>query len=409
MRILLVTQYFYPENFKSNDLAFELSKRGESVDAMVGIPNYPEGVYFKGYGIFRKRHEVINGVNIYRVFQTPRGRKASAIGLSLNYLSFVFSGLVRVFFQFLWKRKYDAIIVYEPSPITQMIPAIILGKLTNVKVFSWVTDIWPDSVIHSIGPQKAARIVRPLNYITNWVYKHSDTLLISSKRMKELINRDADYSDKIVYYPHWCDDMLKMPVDNDIPSLPKGFIIMMAGNINSGIGIEGIIECMSLLRDIDDLHFVFIGGGTLEHEFKEKIVKYGLRNVHVLGRFPFSKMPAFYEKADAMFLSLEKTKLPHLRATVPSRMQSYMSAGKPILAMIDGAAAEIIEEANCGYAVPAGDAKGLSDYIRNCLLLDKDSFRQKGCNARIYFEEHFLLEKCIDNLYEIINTEKNNK
>ena len=147
MRILVVTQYIYPENFKSNELVFELAHKGHHVDVLTGIPNYPEGVYYKGYGLFKKRVEKKDGVTFYRCIQTPRGRKASGIGLGCNYLSFVFFATLWVLFFFVWRKKYDAIITHEPSPITQLIPAIILGKIRKVPVYSWIMDIWPDSVV----------------------------------------------------------------------------------------------------------------------------------------------------------------------------------------------------------------------------------------------------------------------
>lgn len=104
-RILVVTQYIYPENFKSNELVFEMSKRGYHVDVLTGIPNYPEGVYFDGYGLFKKRIEKKAGVNFYRCWQSPRGRNASGIGLSLNYITFVISATFWVFFYFFMEKE----------------------------------------------------------------------------------------------------------------------------------------------------------------------------------------------------------------------------------------------------------------------------------------------------------------
>ena len=163
----------YPETFKSNDIAFELVKRGYEVDVLTGIPNYPEGVYYKGYGLFKRRIEKVNGVNFYRCFQFPRGRKASPIGLSLNYISFVISACLWIFGFFAWKKSYFAIITHEPSPITQIIPAIILSKLRGTPVYSWIMDIWPDSMTDAVSP-KIAKILTPqLNTMTNFVYRGS--------------------------------------------------------------------------------------------------------------------------------------------------------------------------------------------------------------------------------------------
>ena len=177
-RILIVTQYIYPETFKSSEMAFELAKRGYKIDVLCGIPNYPEGHYIEGYGIFSKRIEKKDGVTFFRCFQTPRKILPGFIGMSVNYVTFVISATLWVLFYFVWKKHYDAIITHEPSPITQLIPAIVLGKIRNVKVYSWIMDIWPDSVISSIGEGKISRIMsRILNAITNWTYRGSDKLL----------------------------------------------------------------------------------------------------------------------------------------------------------------------------------------------------------------------------------------
>lgn len=402
MRVLIVTQYFHPENFKSNDIAYELAKRGHQVDALVSIPNYPEGKYYKGYGLFKKRHEVVNGVSIYRCFQSPRGKKASAIGLSLNYISFVISATLWVLFFFAWRKKYDAIIAHEPSPITQIIPAIILGKLRKIPVYSWILDIWPDSVISSVGEDSYAKKI--LGKITEWVYRHSDRILVSSKGMMDLVNRNRDYSDRLIYFPNWCDDILALPQTKSM-NLPNGFKIMMAGNLNEGIGVDTVIELVDALRDTDNLKVVFVGGGTKEQIIKEELGKRGLTNYVMTGRLPFAQMPVLYAQADAMLLTLRKTELLHLKATVPARLQSYMAAGKPILAMIDGCSSDIINQADCGFAAPAGDVNTLVDYIKNTVMQDPHSFKEKGKNARIFFEKYYQKDSCISNLEYYIRGE----
>lgn len=405
MRILILTQYYYPESFKSTDIGEELVKRGHQVDALVGIPNYPEGKYYKGYGVFSRRHEVVNGVNIYRCFQTPRGKKASSIGLSLNFLSFVFSSVLWVLFFFVRKKKYDAIITHEPSPITQIIPAIILGKIRRIPVYSWILDIWPDSMVSSIGESKARYIKPILTRITEWVYKNSRLILVSSKGMMDLVNRNHDYSDKLVYFPNWCDDILSLP-KKESDHLPEGFKIMMAGNLNDGIGIEAVVNLAERLRDIEDLYIVLVGGGTREEMLRNAFKGKGLQNVIMTGRKPFSEMPDLYAQADAMFLSLKKTDLPHLKATVPLRLQSYMSAGKPILAMVDGSANNVINSADCGFSAPAGDTHTLSDYIRNTVMKDPDAFKAKGMKSRKFFEEYYQKEYCLSNLEYYITTQE---
>ena len=241
-RILIVSQYFYPESFRINELAFELAKLGHHVDVLTAIPNYPEGKYLKGYGIFKKRKEVINGVNVYRCFHFPRGN-AGNLAMSINYLSFLISASLRVLFQFVWKGKYDAIIGFQMSPVTQVVPGCILGAIKKTKVLTWVQDIWPDSITDNTSEKQNKFLLPPLSKITEYVYKHSDKILITSKGMAELINRNANYSNKIEYVPNWCDDFSKVLSNLDV-KVPTGFNVMMAGNLGEGIGPDEIMKAV---------------------------------------------------------------------------------------------------------------------------------------------------------------------
>lgn len=402
-RILVVTQYIYPENFKSNELVFEMAKRGYHVDVLTGIPNYPEGVYFKGYGLFKKRIENKDGVTFYRCLQTPRGRKASGFGLALNYLSFVFFATLWVLFFFIWKKKYDVIITHEPSPITQLIPAILLGKIRGVKVYSWIMDIWPDAIKNAVSESNYKRVFPLLNAVTEWTYKNSHKLLITSKGFEELMCRYNDYHDKIVYYPNWSVDMSVNTSDFKTPKLPDGFKIMLAGNLGDGQDLDSVGECIKLLKDCKDVKWIFVGDGSRKKWLDQFIIDNDLSDCAVtLGRFPGSAMPAFFKDADAMLVTLRGGFID-LDMTVPARVQSYMSAGRPILGMIGKGTVDLINEYDCGYAVTPSDYKALADVIRNKVLTDKEGFARKGINGRKMYEEQFTLKKCIDHLEEIIS------
>lgn len=401
MRVLLLTQYFHPEYFKSTDIAFELVKRGYEVEALVGIPNYPEGVYTKGYGIFKRRVETINGVKIYRCFQTPRGRKATPIGLAINYASFVFSATFWVLFFFAWKKKYDAIITHEPSPITQIVPAIILGKIKKTPVYSWILDIWPDSFISKAGGM--AKYLKPsVGAITEYVYRNSSLVMVSSKGMMPLVNRKHDYTEKLVYFPNWCDDILALPVKESV-KLPDGFKVMMAGSINGGIGPDDVMKLVEELKNEEGLQMIFVGGGSKEQELRDFVKERGINNVVMTGRLPFEQMPALYAQADAMLLTLKKTDKPHLKATVPARLQSYMAAGKPILAMIDGCSQDVIKAANCGYCADAADYEAMALQIRKMKSLAQSELDRMGKNSRNFFECHYQMNGCLDNLEHYLN------
>lgn len=400
MKVLLVTQYFYPENFKSNDIAFELAKRGHEVDALVGIPNYPEGKYYKGYGIFRKRREVVNGVHVYRAFQTPRGK--GGWRLPVNYLTYVISGCMDVLFYFAWK-KYDCVICHETSPIFQAYPGLLVSKLRKIPFYMWVLDIWPDAM-RSGGGMKNEKIIGWADRRVKSIYKSCTKILISSRRFTESILPKGDFANKVVYFPNWSEDMLKMPATYNTPELPNGFIIMIAGNLGKSQNLDAVAEAMVKLHDIPEVKWVFVGDGSRKEWLDKFIDDNDLKDCAItLGRFPFEAMPAFYQKANAMLVTL-RASFPHLGMVVPARLQSYMSAGRPVLAMIGPGGQDIIRESDCGYAVDAGDVDAFVQVVREKVLTDREGFEAKGGNGRRYYENNYRKEDCINHLEEIIKT-----
>lgn len=400
MKVLLVTQYFYPENFKSNDIAFELAKRGHEVDALVSIPNYPEGKYYKGYGIFRKRREVVNGVHVYRAFQTPRGK--GGWRLPMNYLTYVISGCMDVLFYFAWK-KYDCVICHETSPIFQAYPGLLVSKLRKIPFYMWVLDIWPDAM-RSGGGMKNEKIIGWADRRVKSIYKSCTKILISSRRFTESILPKGDFANKIEYFPNWSEDMLEMPATYNTPELPNGFIIMIAGNLGKSQNLDAVAEAMVKLHDIPEVKWVFIGDGSRKEWLDKFIDDNDLKDCAItLGRFPFEAMPAFYQKANAMLVTL-RASFPHLGMVVPARLQSYMSAGRPVLAMIGPGGQDIIRESDCGYAVDAGDVDAFVQVVREKVLTDREGFEAKGGNGRRYYENNYRKEDCINHLEEIIKT-----
>lgn len=399
MRVLLVTQYFYPENFKSNDIAFELAMRGYNVDVLTGIPNYPEGNFYKGYDVFRKRIQKVNDVCIYRVFNFSRGY--SKVSLVFNYLSYAINASFLAIWFAIFKKKYDAIIVHQVSPIFQAVPAIVLGKLTKTKIYTWVLDVWPEAFISGSGINNKM-VISVLNRITRWVYKNSQKILISSRRFIDSVNKKGDFSSKVVYFPNWSEDMLLKESSCELPQMPDGFLIMIAGNMGGAQNLDAIVKVAQELKDIEEIKWIFVGDGSrrlwLETFVKENNLE---KTVFCLGRHPYNMMPSFYSRANAMLVALNEN-YEDLKMVVPARLQSYMSAGKPVLAMIGIGGRELVEESDCGYAVSGNDYKGLAFIIRNRILTDKQGFAKKGENGRKFFLQNFTKAKCIDNLEMII-------
>lgn len=398
MRILIITQYFYPENFKSNDIAFELVKRGYKVTVLTGIPNYPHGKFFHGYGVFSKRVQNVAGVKIKRALLFPRG-KGGGIKLALNYFSWALFASIYAFFLSLFS-KFDAIIVHEPSPITQGIPAVLVKKMQKIPIYFWVLDLWPESLI-SVGGVNNKTVINFFTRIVKWVYDSSDKILISSKGFRQSILEKGNYENKLIYFPNWAENIFSSSHEDSLPKLSDGFIVMFAGNMGEAQDLKNIMESTLVLKENKEIKFVFVGDGRKKAWVDEFIIKHSLEDtVITLGRYPLEMMPSFFSKADVMLLALKDELIFNL--TVPAKLQAYMAANKPIVAMINGEGGNIINEVNCGIAVSAGDSHGLAKAILKLKQMPLESRNQLGINGREYFLKHFTLEQCMNNLCHII-------
>lgn len=399
MKILLVTQYFYPENFKSNDIAIELTKKGHEVTVLTGLPNYPEGKIHNNYGFFKNTRENFQGVDVIRTWLVPRG-KGGGVRLFLNYFSWAFFASLRAF-SLSFQKKFDVILVHEPSPITQGFPAIVIAKMQRVPLYFWVLDLWPESLT-SAGGVKNKAVLSVFTKMVQYIYDNSDKILISSKGFKESIVAKGNYADKLIYFPNWAEDSIsKGNSDYPIPELPKGFKIVFAGNIGVAQDVNSIIKTALILKKQLDIHFVFVGDGRSRKQLEDFVSKNNLHTtVHFLGRFPIAAMKTFFNQADVLLVSLKDELIFNL--TVPAKLQAYLCTKKPILGMLNGEGAAIINEANCGFSANAGDSEGLAKEIIKLYEMSYHERNILGLNGFKYFEKNFTMYKCIDNLELIL-------
>ena len=400
MRILVISQYFYPENFRINDLCYGLKEKGHEVTVLTGKPNYPNGNFYEGYGFFKKRVEVINGINIYRSNLIPRG-KGSGFRLFINYLSFVFFGVFRLFFI---KGRFDKIFVYAPSPITVGYLGAFASFLFRAKPYLWVHDLWPESV-KDAGGIKNEIVLSLVNLMTQSIYYFYNTILVQSPSFKEYLMAQGVDEKKIIYYPYYAEsfyDIVDPKPDIDAIFYKK-LNLVFAGNIGVAQSFDTIIESAKIAsRMFDDFQFIILGEGRDKKRVLDKIESMSLtNNFKFLGSFPPEEMPKFFASADALVVSLKKTKI--FSMTIPGKLQSYLASGKPIIASLDGIGAEIIKESSSGYVTPSEDHHGLAKSI---ISFDKLSLEQRsklGVNARKYFEKEFERDKLLLKLIDIFN------
>ena len=397
-KILFVCQYFYPETFRGNDVAFHLAEKGHDVHVITGTPNYPAGKFFAGYGIFKKRHEVIRGVKVTHLPIVPRGLD-NKIMLMLNYFSFLVVGSLYMLWHAVF-HKYDMVFCQQLSPVMMSMPAVMYKKIRKVPLYTWVLDLWPESLT-AAGGINNKHVLGFFDWFVKKEYKHSDKILTSSRSFDQSILAYGDYKDKIVYFPQWSDGVSNSSVEFDLPKIPEGFVVMFAGAVGEAHGMECNMQAALLTKENKDIHWVIVGDGR-KLEWVQKFIKEnGLEEtVHTLGRFPSETMPLFFDKADVMLVSLTDSPLFNLYA--PAKISSYMASGKPIIACLNGEGGEVVKDAKCGWSVKAGDVEGLARLVTELYGMDKSLLAEKGANGLKYYNEYFEKEKCLRKLDEIM-------
>ena len=401
MKILIVSQYYYPENFRINDLALEFKNRGHNISVLTGIPNYPTGSFFEGYGIIKKNKEVINGISIYRSPLITRG-SGSKIRLGLNYISFVIGALFTS--RKLLSKDFDIIFVFEPSPITVCIPAIFIKKIKKIPICFWVLDLWPESVI-SAGNLKPGFILRILNPLVKFIYNNSDKILVSSKGFTNSIAQKGINKNKLTFFPQWAETIFK-PIVADgslINNLPeKSFKIMFAGNIGEAQDFPSILKAAKILKANMNIQWIILGGGRKEEWVKNKIKEDHLEGCfHMLGSFPLEMMPKFYANADCMLFSLKREYI--FSITIPAKVQSYLACAKPVVGMIDGEASNIIKDAKAGLVCPSESPEILAKNIERLSKLNERELRKLGSNALSYYKKEFERTMLMNRMEAIFN------
>lgn len=400
MKILVISQYFWPENFRVNDLCIELSKRGNSVSVLTGLPNYPSGNFVKGYNFFNKRTELWNEINIYRTRVIPRG-KGSGLMLMLNYISFAIFASIRIFFI---KKKFDKILVYQLSPATIGLPGFIASKKFNAPMYFYIQDLWPESLTDA-GNIKSSIILKLVNKMMLFYYNHSAKILVQSKGFIEYLNNKGVNLNKIIYLPNTVENYY-LPVEKNYnykKYFPSGFNIVFAGNIGQAQDFETIINAAKILKDKNlKINWIIIGDGRGKKYALELITKLSLNDCFFfLGSYPSEEMPYFFSFADVLLVSLKKSLIFSL--TIPSKLQSYLACKKPILGNIDGVGASIIAESKSGLTSKSGYPELLAnncEFLFNCT---KDQLNVYSENAYSYFKNEFARESIYNKLVKILN------
>lgn len=396
--LLVVTQYFYPEQFRINDMCQEWVKRGYDVTVVTGIPNYPRGKFFDGYGWFKRRKEVFHGVNVIRLPILSRG--SSKIKLGLNYLSFAVTGF---FWKLFTKQKADLVFAFEVSPMIQVLPAIWFAKRRKIPCIAYIQDLWPENFIEMTGIENGL-IIDIVSQITDYIYQNCNKILVTSPSFKKAVEERDVPINKVDYWPQYAEEFYQPSNTlSPIVSADTRFTVVFTGNVGTSQGLDILPRTAALLKSqAVQVRFLIVGNGR-----GMPLLRSAIESENVGEYFTFIPqqspqiIPDILAHADAAFVSFANK--PLFAMTIPAKLQSYMACGMPILAAAGGETAQVIIDAGCGLICNAGDAEALTDNIKKMIEVSDDTIVQWSNNAKEYADRYYnkmQLMDVMDNLLQ---------
>tara|TARA_Y100000739_G_scaffold227964_1_gene238606 strand:+ start:431 stop:1657 length:1227 start_codon:yes stop_codon:yes gene_type:complete len=403
MKLLIVSQYYWPEHFLINEIAKLLVSKGHEVFVLTGKPNYPKGEIFKGYDFFSISEQKINNINVIRVPIIPRF--SSYFTLFLNYISFVISATIFGF----WKLKhknFEAIFVFGNSPIFQAIPAIFFAKIFKKPISIWIQDLWPESLA-AIKFTNNKYLLNLIKIIVKLIYSNVDLILIQSRAFYKKI-KILNKTTQIKYLPNfYLQESFQFRFDKKYDKFfRRKFIFMFAGNLGKAQSLNTLIEAAYLLRNEPNIEFILIGDGSEKRNLINKVDKLNLKNIKFIKQQNSNVINSFLHKASALIVTLGDQEV--LNLTIPSKIQAYLYSSKPIIASLNGKSAEILRESGAAFVVRAGDHIKLKNAILKFTKLSLKERNLMGKKGKIYFENNFSSTKFMDKFMYYINLSINN-
>lgn len=376
-------------------MALGLRERGHIVTVFTAIPNYPSSRFFPGYGYFRKLRENYFGIKVLRVPQAPRGG-GGKVRLAINYLSFTLS--MSLLAPLVCRGEYDLIFVWESSPVTIGLPALVLKKTKSAPIMFWVQDLWPESLT-ATGAVKSPLVLRWVDELVRFIYRGCDRVLVQSRAFSPRVEKQGVEPRRILYFPNCAEDFYR-PVDVEPDAIerkemPDGFRILFAGNIGAAQDFGTILAAAERLKGYPEIHWVIMGDGRMRSWVEDEIRERELgRTVHLLGRRPPEAMPRYFSLVDVLLVTLRKE--PIFTLTIPTKVQSYLACARPILAALEGEGARIIEEAEAGLSVAPEDPGALAEAALALYRTPETERNAMGLRGRKYSESHFERRMLLD-------------
>jgi glycosyltransferase involved in cell wall biosynthesis len=397
VKLLVVSQMFWPEDFRINELVAELVKRGHDVTVLTGVPNYPAGAVFPEFKASPDTFMSYAGARIVRVPMLTRGQ--GKLRLVMNYAAYALSASLVGLSEFK-NTTFDAQIVFEPSPVTVGVPAVVLRARHGWPIVFWVLDQWPET-LKAVGVIKSDRGLRAVGAGVRFIYTRCDLILTTSRSLVSRIALYCKPGQRIEYFPNWIEAAYETEADvapaPEVPVSPGTFNVMFAGNIGEAQDFPAILDAAERLRDRRDIRWLIVGDGRMAPWVREEIARRKLDDtVLMLGRFPTERMPSFFMHAGALLVSLRAD--PVFALTAPGKIQSYLASGRPVLAMLDGEGAAVIEEARAGLTASAGDAAKLAENVVALAAMSPEERARLGNNGATHAKREFARDDLITRL-----------
>ena len=399
-RILIYTNHFFPENFKVNEIAEFLMNSNYHVKVITGLPNYPSGRIFKGYGFFSTKKKYLNDIDVVRLPLLSRG-SASYLRLFFNYFSYFFSCVFYTIYIALFEKKFDTVFVHHTSPILITIPPIIYSFFTKSKLVLWDLDMWPET-LQAMDVIKSKKIINIFHFVINKVYKKYNHVLLGSKSFID-IAKNKKNKKEVSYFPNWSEKVFTLDKSTSKKINHKfrdGLTFTYAGNIGEAQDFESIFKALLILKDYK-INWLIVGDGRSKEYFMNKVCKNKLSNrVSFIDSISVDFMPYIFSKSHVLFLSLRNKEI--FAKTVPAKLQSYMCSSKPVLAMLNGEGASIIKKAQCGYAVNSGDYNSFANAAIKLYNMSNDELNEIGQNGKDYYDRTFAFHLRSKQLLDIL-------
>ncbi|MCO8058833.1 glycosyltransferase family 4 protein [Acinetobacter towneri] len=403
MKILLLTQWFDPEpTFKGLAFAKELKRQGHEVQVLTGFPNYPSGKIYDGYKLKLYQREEIEGISILRVALYPN-HDSSALRRILNYISFAFMAML---FGIFVTKKADVIYAYHP-PLTVGLAAILIKFFRRTPIVYDIQDMWPDT-LKATGMLNNNKILNFIGSVCKLVYKFVDHIVVLCPGFKQLlIERDVP-KEKISVIYNWCDEQgltQAKPAKLEYQQLMQNkFNIVFAGNMGKAQALDTILEAAKKFKNIQDIQFVFVGGGTETERLKQRSIVENISNIAFIPRMSMAEVGGVLQLSDLLLVHLKKD--PLFEITIPSKTQAYMAMGKPVLMAVAGDAAELVQKAECGCIAISEDATSLQQAILKAYHLPASERLQMGINAQNFYKQELSLDSGVKQFVSIFEKVK---